>query len=725
MSTPLQRVPSRKPAPSRKSATFQTVCLAACALCWGIAATVGLAAEFVSHPPIRPLAEVSKRAKVEGPAKFVDAAKGEDANDGSEAKPWRTINHALPQLAPGDTLYLRGGSYFENVYCAVAGTPEKPITIRSYPGELATIDGGLPEFQRDPAAAWEPVPPGEGGVEGEYRSTAAHKNLRDVVGLFGDSNVGLQTYWYRMDLQATNELWIDNPQTMVEPIWCGPGLWYDKQSGRIHCRLAHTKLTLPEGTDHTLVHYRGTTDPRTVSLVVAPLDSVPLTISQAMHVRFEDLVFRGGGYITVKMLMGIDVVFDRCTIYCGTYGVWSKGTGPLKMTDCGVFGMMAPWMWRSENVLYSYSGKMYPPFLSGEVQPERQGGKPTEKRVTRHISRLPTHAVLVTEGGYEFETFYHPHNHDWDIANCEFTDAHDGVYPSGRDIHFHHNLVDNIQDDSIYVSSPTPYISDGIYIYQNLVRCGVAGFGAHARGGPGGKIYLYRNVIDLRDKLQFSRPTPKKLDGHLVQGHGAWLVHNPDHILSMEHVYLYQNTTITQMGHMYGAYTAGMPFGFHPDMERRVFNNICVYYGGAPRYPIAFGYKRDKANLALDANLHWHADPNVPVPEADAYFKTSRTHPLSELNKSHYADGWDAHSLVGDPKFVAFSNDRKQTIDVRLKADSPARRAGIVLPAEWPDPLRPTGGEKPDLGAIPLGGDPLRVGIDGRTVAGEPAPYRK
>src|SRR5262245_53918019 len=104
-------------------------------------ANFGGAAEFLSHAPIRPLAEVSKRPKSDGPAKFVDAAKGDDANDGGEAKPWRTINHGLPRLEPGDTLYLRGGSYFENVYCAIAGTKEKPITIRSYPGELATIDG--------------------------------------------------------------------------------------------------------------------------------------------------------------------------------------------------------------------------------------------------------------------------------------------------------------------------------------------------------------------------------------------------------------------------------------------------------------------------------------------------------------------------------------------------------------------------------------------------------
>ncbi|NUN92181.1 MAG: hypothetical protein HUU04_00195 [Verrucomicrobiae bacterium] len=679
----------------------------------GIARAADSARPFLSHEPQRPLPTPSQRPRAEGPARFVDAARGSDANDGSEKAPWKTINHALRQIAAGDTLYLRGGSYFENVYCAVAGAPEKPIILRSFPGEVAIIDGGFPEFQNAPGKAWEPV---NDGVEGEYRSTVTYRNIRDVVGLFGDSNVGLQTYWYRMDMQATNELWIPNPKKFVEPMYCGPGLWYDKQTGRIHARLAHTKLELPESVGHKLVHYQGETDPRKLPLVVAPVDSIPLRVSQAMHVRFQDLVIRGGGYITVKLNFGVDIAFDRCTIYAGTYGIWAKGAGPLKMTNCGVFGMIAPWMFRTENVSYAYSPKIYPPFIGQEAEPEIPGKGKQEKRVVRHISRLPTHAVLATEGGFEFETFYYPLNHTWDIAYCEFTDGHDGVYLSGRDIRFHHNLVDNMQDDAVYVSSPTPYVTDGLSVYQNLIRQCVAGFGAHARGGPGGKIYLYRNVVDMRRNLQFNRPTDKKPQGHIFPGHLAWLVHNPDHIISMEHIYLYQNTTLTQMGHALNSYTAGMAFHFDPEAERRVFNNLHVFVGGGKQYPKAWGFQRDAANLVMDGNLHWHSDPDVKIPAN--YYESSRTHPLSESNKVRYAAGWDAHSVIGDPKFVAFSTNLADRVDLRLRPDSPAVKAGVTLPQEWPDPLRPEGATRPDIGAIPLGGEPLKVGIDGRTEAG-------
>jgi hypothetical protein len=676
-----------------------------------------MAAEaFLSHPPQRPLPTASARPLPATAVHFVDPAKGDDANPGSKEQPWKTINASLVKLSAGDTLCLRGGSYFEHVYCAIAGTKEKPITIRSCPGEVAVIDGALPEFQQHPETAWEPVPD---GAPGEYRSTAVHKNIRDVLGLFGDSNIGLQTYWYRTDMQAENELWIPNPATFIEPMYCGPGLWYDKQSGRIHIRLAHTRLTLPEPAPMKLTQYSGATDPRKLPLVVAPFSAEPLKVDQAMHVRFEDLVFRGGGRATLDLVFGVDLVFDRCTIYAANVGIMSKGTGPLTMTNCGVFGMMAPWFWRSENALYSYSGSTYPPFVGETAAPERAGVTlKAPEQVIRNLCRLPTHALVVTDGGYEFETFYHPHNHDWEISRCEFTDGHDGVYLSGRDIHFHHNLVDNMQDDGIYVSSPTPYISDNIFAHQNLIRQAVDGFGAHARGGPGGKIYLYRNVIDLRAPLHFGRPTKANPKGDVFSGHAAWLVHNPDHILHMENIYMYQNTTITPVGHSMGSYSSGMIFGCSPDAERRVFNNLFTYLGGAKQYPLAYGYKTVKtSNLAFDGNLHWHADPAVKLP-AD-YFKSSRTHPGSEASKGVYADGWDAHSVIGDPKFVRFSNEPAAAADLRLQSGSPAAKAGVALPAEWPDPLRPAAGVLPDIGAVPVGGEPLKVGIDGRTTAGD------
>src|SRR5687768_9225750 len=65
---------------------------------------------YVSHPPIRALPTPSDRPLDEGPAYFVDP-NGSDGNDGSKGRPWKTLRHAIAQLQPGYTLYLRGGIY--------------------------------------------------------------------------------------------------------------------------------------------------------------------------------------------------------------------------------------------------------------------------------------------------------------------------------------------------------------------------------------------------------------------------------------------------------------------------------------------------------------------------------------------------------------------------------------------------------------------------------------
>jgi len=120
-----------------------------------------------SHPPLRVAPPPSDRPLAQGPGYYADAQKGADANDGSAAKPWKTVRHALSRLKAGDTLYLQGGTYYENVYLALRGTKDAAITIRSAPNEQAILDGGWSEFYEKPAEAWEPEMK---GAPGEYRS---------------------------------------------------------------------------------------------------------------------------------------------------------------------------------------------------------------------------------------------------------------------------------------------------------------------------------------------------------------------------------------------------------------------------------------------------------------------------------------------------------------------------------------------------------------------------
>ena len=67
---------------------------------------------------------------------------GSNSNAGTQAAPFATIQHGVNQLAPGDTLLVRGGVYNEaitiwNKY----GTSAAPIYINEFSGESAIIDG--------------------------------------------------------------------------------------------------------------------------------------------------------------------------------------------------------------------------------------------------------------------------------------------------------------------------------------------------------------------------------------------------------------------------------------------------------------------------------------------------------------------------------------------------------------------------------------------------------
>jgi len=298
-------------------------------------------------------------------------------------------------------------------------------------------------FQTSSFKAWKPYAK---GAPGEYISSVQYKNIRDIVGRFADSNIGLQSYWHFEDLRSSNELWGKQEAAGDLPVYCGPGIWYDRVEGYIHVRLTHTNL---QQAPPQVVNYLGMTDPRNVPMVIAPFGSVPLFVDGAQYVRFHDLVIRGGGHDCVILQTASNIEFSKVIIFAGTYGLRARSTGYLRFTDSAVYGMFAPWGFRDENSLFTYTPRYYDPFLRDAVY----NGNPPQIGEERNVARLVTHAAVVPEGSFPFEVFYRP-NHDWEIAYSEFTDGHDGVYLTGKNIRFHHNWVDNNNDDAIYVCSP-------------------------------------------------------------------------------------------------------------------------------------------------------------------------------------------------------------------------------------------------------------------------------
>ena len=69
------------------------------------------------------------------------AITGNDAAVGTQAQPWRSIQHAATKVSPGDTVVVATGVYEEKVAFTRSGEPGKKIVFRSGNGQAPIIDG--------------------------------------------------------------------------------------------------------------------------------------------------------------------------------------------------------------------------------------------------------------------------------------------------------------------------------------------------------------------------------------------------------------------------------------------------------------------------------------------------------------------------------------------------------------------------------------------------------
>ena len=74
---------------------------------------------------------------------FYAAPSGSSAADGSRERPWdlaTALSGGNGRVQPGDTIWLKGGTYRGPFRATVAGQPGKPVVVRQAPGARAIID---------------------------------------------------------------------------------------------------------------------------------------------------------------------------------------------------------------------------------------------------------------------------------------------------------------------------------------------------------------------------------------------------------------------------------------------------------------------------------------------------------------------------------------------------------------------------------------------------------
>jgi Right handed beta helix region len=74
---------------------------------------------------------------------YYAAPRGSDYARGTRRHPFRTFQRLADALRPGTTGCLLAGTYVDNPDIRKGGTASEPATIRSYPGQVAQLDGTI------------------------------------------------------------------------------------------------------------------------------------------------------------------------------------------------------------------------------------------------------------------------------------------------------------------------------------------------------------------------------------------------------------------------------------------------------------------------------------------------------------------------------------------------------------------------------------------------------
>lgn len=648
-------------------------------------------AEFRSHPPMRSTVKPVMRDFVAKQALFVDPIRGDDRNDGQATQPWKTLRHATRQLKPGDTLWLRAGTYYEHVTLTRSGTESAPITIGAYPGEAVVIDGGYREFWDAPESSWEPF---ADGADGEFVSTRTYFDADDrrvphqflpaawepmwgienerpiALGHFGDSMVPLHGYRTVADLRAKNEFWLNDKRDTTSGIYCGPGVWLNRETGRVHCRLAHH--TLPGLGERA---YRGETDPRKLRLSIAlGFGDDVLRVSGVQHVRVRDIALRGAtGSPSIHVYGSEGIELDHLAVFGGFPGLLINASKKLRVTNSVFRGLAAPWSGRSH---MKYRG-------TASYQVVLQNNQPL--------------------------------NEDIELSYCEFTDDHDFAFLRyAKNLRLHHNFIDNFNDDGLECG---PKLRDhSIFVFQNRIGACLGVFQQHEIDkdesprdhSTGSGVYIFRNVIDTRAGVPYvlpKEPDPSgsflHAEGHLIGDHGS-----PIYPVMR----FYHNTVLRESPVFRGGFLFGLgSMGAQPT-ERDVFNNIFVERQGIPGP--GFVAIKEPGQLREGGNLLWGIDDG-PAAQGDIFAKF-RESPLFKQTQRIYERGWTTDDCLADPKFQRLNRDVNEPTDLRLRTDSPAINSGLPVPGDWPDPLRESDVGQPDIGALPKDVPAWGIGADGR-----------
>jgi hypothetical protein len=624
-----------------------------------------LALGTLALEPAVPLLGVDAAALATG--RFV-APGGNDANPGTLAQPWRTVQTAIGRLAPGDTLYLRGGAYYGRVTVSVSGSAGAPIVIRSYPGEDAMLDSGTPDFRSAGNQDWELV----NAALGEYRSVRTFSDNDQVyayvAGVPGYMNerVALVPYESAAAFRSISETYVDG----TTPFYVGPGTFWDPADQRIHVRLAKTADFRAAEARYGTVFAADLPDPRQHSIVHSQA-STTLTVSGS-YLVFASLTVNPANTTVELLSASHDVVFDGVTVWLGDSAIETEGARNVVITRSRIYGDAPPWVF--------WSDMKDPP--------------------------APANLLRATSIDLRSGT------RDVEISYCHIRGSGQDLIGTNQDegeIDVHHNRIENATDDAFELEGSTDV--GRITIHDNYVlNCLTAVAPGQDSPSFTGPLLVYRNVIALlRDPPINRKEGINGWNGGYRHGFEYMFKHGTGAADQTRNAHYYHNTLV-----LLNSDERGLNLIPKDPTDARIANNLCVTVNGNVNRDY-----RNAAGAVVDGNLYWKMN-------------TVDTEPLLASHTTvaafSSATGFEVHGIGStprrgtDPRFVGLrievvdptrmrwavspASEVPAITDFLLAAGSPAIGAGIALPSHPVLGTLPDSRTSRDLGALPFGLSP-------------------
>jgi hypothetical protein len=424
-------------------------------------------------------------------------------------------------------------------------------------------------------------------------------------------------------------------------MYMGPGIWFDLKTKLLRIRLSHTRHNFPRWPAYT-----GITDPR------------QLRLANCENLEFDHVNIRGGTN-AIRFEVDGDLHNDRIVFH-----------------DCEIDGGMPTWFFRSDRKDgYSFVPATIQNATEADVRPNPLGSATSNALLSSRRNANGT-----------------------EVHHCELVNAHD-ICLFGQGMRFHHNWVNNINDDALFMGS-TDAATDDLWIYRNVVTKVLTTL-SFASKTPLGQVRIFRNLFDIREPILGIRPRSEDDINPLRQGL-LYKSNGPEGPIDLWHnTCLVLNAGSSTIDHPAVGYTV---FKTNPPNagQRRSYNNIFV-----AAYPDS-GITRAIAYLPLasfdgptDGNLYERIGPEDTDGEDRFLVTAGDPNHFATLKDYNIAnEPWEDNGILANPLFRSFNNDTgfpdPENDDLRPRHKSGANRAAQprATPSQCP-PTSPPGIRRP------------------------------